>query len=67
MNRQSQARAIANGRRNRVNTSIGKVVAEVICPTADDAREVLAAFGRAGWSTSFQGIENKTVRAEVKP
>lgn len=67
MSRQSEARGIANGRRNRVTTQVGKVVAEVICPSSADAREVLAAFGKAGWKTSFQGIENKTVRAEVKP
>lgn len=67
MSRQEDARRIANGRRNRVTTNVGKVVAEVICPTPEDAREVLAAFGRQGWKTSFQGIENKTVRAEIRP
>jgi len=62
MSRQSDARRIAGDLDRTVNTSKGKVVAEVTCPEAADAKRVLAAFGREGWRTSLHG---KVVRAEV--
>ena len=60
--RQDEARAIAAGLDNKVTTHRGKVVAEVLCVQADDARRVLSKFGRKGWKTSLDGF---TVRAEI--
>lgn len=61
MTKQDEARAIAAGLDNRVTTSKGKVIAEVTCVQAVDARRVLSKFGQKGWKTSVDGY---TIRAE---
>lgn len=61
MSKQDEARAIAAGLDHSVTTSRGKVIAEVTCVQAVDARRVLSAFGRKGWKTSVDGY---TIRAE---
>lgn len=63
MSRQEEARRIANGLTNTVETTRGKVVAEIWCPEPEDARRVLAALGRAGWKTAVVG---NMVMATVK-
>lgn len=62
--RQGEARAIASGLDHKVDTTRGKVTAEVTCPTPADTKRVLTAFGRAGWKTSVSG---NLVLAEVQP
>jgi antitoxin (DNA-binding transcriptional repressor) of toxin-antitoxin stability system len=62
MSKQDDARRIAAGLKYTVTTRRGQAVAEIVCPGPNDARRVLAAFGREGWKTTMEG---KTVRAEV--
>lgn len=66
MSKQDDARRIAAGLTFTVTTTRGKAVAEVTAPKPEDAKRVLAAFGREGWKTSLVGKDRKVVRAEIK-
>lgn len=65
MSKQDDARRIAAGLAYTVSTSRRKATAEVVCPTPEDAKRVLSAFGKEGWKTSLTGPGNKTVHAEI--
>lgn len=66
MSKVDDARRIAAGLTFTTTTLRGKAVTEIQCPTAEDARRVLAALGREGWKTTQTGPGNKTVRGEIK-